>query len=220
MCRCGVICAVSGVKGNEWMRIIDEGDVRREGKRITVVTLGVVDMCGNHISPHLIVWAWEDTSWRYTWLGFVGRQFSATHSKYASMQTTWHCQPSTTIWTIFADLFTVWMHALSMDIWRVREPSLQTRFMSRVHISSIRKVLDQWWQITLFACPLLRRRLNRHFNWLVSEALVYHDSPYIRSLPVFSCDLRLQLFLLLIKETSLVTELSWDWTLPHLKVSR
>ena len=27
---------------------------------------------------------------------------------------------------------------------RVQEPSLQTRFMSRVHISSIRKVLDQW----------------------------------------------------------------------------
>ena len=36
------------------MRMVDEGDVRREGKRITVVTIGVVDMCENHISPHLI----------------------------------------------------------------------------------------------------------------------------------------------------------------------
>ena len=72
----------------------------------------------------------RETSWRYTWLSFVGRQFSATHSKHASMQTTWHCRPSTTIWTIFADLFTIRMHALSMDIWRVQG----TEFTDSFHV--------------------------------------------------------------------------------------
>ena len=36
------------------MRMVDEGGVRHEGKRIAVVIIGVVDMCENHISPHLI----------------------------------------------------------------------------------------------------------------------------------------------------------------------
>ncbi len=45
-----------------------------------------------------------------------------------------------------------------------REPSVQTRFMSSVHIQSIREVWDIWCQFTLFAWPVQRKRLKRHLN--------------------------------------------------------
>ena len=86
----------------------------------------------NHISPQVMVWAWKETSLRYTWLGFLGRQLSTTHSKNASMQTAWHCQPSTNIWSIFASLFTIWMHAFALDVWRV----LGNVFTDSFHLQS------------------------------------------------------------------------------------
>ena len=72
----------------------------------------------NYISPQFMVWAWKETSLRYIWLCFVGRQLSATHSKHASMQMAWHCQPSTPFWTIFAGLLSNCMYVSSMDVWR------------------------------------------------------------------------------------------------------
>ena len=73
-----------------------------------------------------------------------------------------------------------------LDYWMYEEfweTCLQTRYMSRARISSIRAALDRWLQITLFACPLLFRRLNRHFNWLVSKAL--HSLSWFTICPIF-----------------------------------
>ena len=149
----------------------------------------------NHISPQVMVWAWKETSLRYTWLG-CRRPGTANHLPTFD-QSLQACSLSEC-------MLSHWMYE---EYWGT---CLQTRFIFRVRIWSICTVLDRWWQITLFACPPIFRSWNWHFNWLVSKALVYHDSPYVWSFSLFSCVLRLQLFLLLIMETSLVTELSWD----------
>ena len=71
----------------------------------TSLTFGHLYMClTNYISSQFMVWAWKETSLRRIWLGFVGRQRFVIHSKHDSMQIVWHCQPSTSFWTIFAGL--------------------------------------------------------------------------------------------------------------------
>ncbi len=86
----------------------------------------------NYISSQFMVWAGKETSLRNIWLGFVGRQLSATHSKHASMQMAWHCQPSTSFWTIFAGLLSNFMYVSSMDVWR----DLVTMCTASFHVPS------------------------------------------------------------------------------------
>ena len=90
------------------------------------------------------------------------------------------------------------------------EPCLQIRFMSRVLISSIRTVLDWWWQIMFCACPLLRRRSKRHFNWRDTKALVYHDSAYVRSCSLFFMCSTIATLTIAHHGDALVIELTWE----------
>ena len=84
-CMCGVICAVSCVRGEEWLGIVDKGDVRREVSRVTFWSVSC--------NTWGVSWEWEVVIWGLD----TGFQFCPANLKWAfhhvDLLFLWSCLP-------------------------------------------------------------------------------------------------------------------------------